>query len=589
MKRGVLSLGILVLVGILGISMISADLTSGLISQYTFEGNAEDSKGVNNGVLVGDAKIVDDSVRGKVLSLDGNGDYVEIPENFDLSSNQLTISVWFNLKEHSIVNGQYGVIGHKNPSWTNPFYLYLRTQKDNEIAFGSNDYIRGVNVETNNWIHIVGVYGDRKLYLYKDGVLISSQSSSVPRFSPVQDLIIGYMPTVNSPKYFNGNLDNIRIYNRALTASDVNELYTSESSGNVGPPSSACGDGACNGNENCSTCSGDCGSCVPSCVPKTCSQLGKTCGSVDDSCGIILNCGSSSISCSQTFGTCSVTGTKTCLADGTGYGECVTTDPIIANCAGKTCGSDGCGGVCGTCENGKNCINGNCITTCVDSDGGLNYTIEGNITQYPSGSYFLDICANNTSNILIETICKNGSISSEEHHDCTLDGMICKGRVCINSCIPKTCSQLGKTCGGVSDGCGGSLNCGSCASGSSCQDGACIAETPLCQGCSVGEKCYLQGIRFPNERGDSLYCDIDDDAKLQKDIDESCMNNFECKSNTCSNNKCVGLVEEVRAQAGLLTKIWCTIIHPISKEKRCVCIANDETKTSEEYTLCLNG
>ncbi|MDO8516583.1 MAG: hypothetical protein Q7S33_00505, partial [Nanoarchaeota archaeon] len=51
-------------------------------------------------------------------------------------------------------------------------------------------------------------------------------------------------------------------------------------------------------------------------------------------------------------------------------------------------------------------------------------------------------------------------------------GTTCSNGVCILSCTPKTCAQLGKNCGTTDDGCGTSINCGSCASGSICDSTA---------------------------------------------------------------------------------------------------------------------
>jgi hypothetical protein len=45
---------------------------------------------------------------------------------------------------------------------------------------------------------------------------------------------------------------------------------------------------------------------------------------------------------------------------------------------------------------------------------------------------------------------------------------------CINSCVPKTCSVLGKTCGAWDNGCSQSINCGTCSSGQICSNGQCV-------------------------------------------------------------------------------------------------------------------
>lgn len=53
-------------------------------------------------------------------------------------------------------------------------------------------------------------------------------------------------------------------------------------------------------------------------------------------------------------------------------------------------------------------------------------------------------------------------------------GLVCVENQCT-SCVPSTCSGLGFTCGAASDGCGGSLDCGSCAGGSTCVSNRCLA------------------------------------------------------------------------------------------------------------------
>jgi hypothetical protein len=60
-----------------------------------------------------------------------------------------------------------------------------------------------------------------------------------------------------------------------------------------------------------------------------------------------------------------------------------------------------------------------------------------------------------------------------------------------------------------------------------------------CQsGCLLDDSCIPFGTRIKTDSGSS-FCDIDKEIKLQKEIDETCMNSFECKSNECSNEKCI--------------------------------------------------
>jgi hypothetical protein len=58
-------------------------------------------------------------------------------------------------------------------------------------------------------------------------------------------------------------------------------------------------------------------------------------------------------------------------------------------------------------------------------------------------------------------------------------------------------------------------------------------------GCTVNEKCVIQGTRL-NLSDKYVYCDIDSEVKEQKAENSQCQNNYECSTNICIDNKCVG-------------------------------------------------
>jgi hypothetical protein len=66
------------------------------------------------------------------------------------------------------------------------------------------------------------------------------------------------------------------------------------------------------------------------------------------------------------------------------------------------------------------------------------------------------------------------------------------GQTCVNgqcSCTPMTCAQQGFTCGTQPDGCGGTLNCGTCPSGQDCQNGVCTTCSGIGQVCTQNSDC----------------------------------------------------------------------------------------------------
>ncbi len=112
----------------------------------------------------------------------------------------------------------WAIIGTYQDKWN--FALYDGSY--NPIVYSDN------NFSLNTWTHIVGVRDVTadKLYIYKNGVLQGSgttdTTTSVPSYSA---FTIGAQ-TTPSNRYFPGQIDDVQIYNYALTAVQVKKLYT---------------------------------------------------------------------------------------------------------------------------------------------------------------------------------------------------------------------------------------------------------------------------------------------------------------------------------------------------------------------------
>jgi len=83
-----------------------------------------------------------------------------------------------------------------------------------------------------------------------------------------------------------------------------------------------------------------------------------------------------------------------------------------------------------------------------------------------------------------------------------------------------------------------------CGEGYKCVDGQCI----VCHGCLLENECLPYGIRMESNNVPS-YCDIDKTIKPQKEMEETCQNDYECKTNDCSDGRCVSTYN-------LLERIW---------------------------------
>jgi hypothetical protein len=163
---------------------------------------------------------------GKALSFDGVDDYVNVLHNsvINFGANQnFTVESWFKPKTTAV-----GVILGKNFSGSGPGYgMRPFTAADFWLGFGGTQSIelQGGKVLLNQWNHTAGVRDGTTLRLYLNGVLVQEKtnalySSSLMNTSPLQ---IGIRADIIQP--FNGLIDEVRIYNRALSAEEIKKHY----------------------------------------------------------------------------------------------------------------------------------------------------------------------------------------------------------------------------------------------------------------------------------------------------------------------------------------------------------------------------
>ncbi len=229
----------LVLMLVVAVAQVTAlDLDKGLVAYYSFdniEGKIlkDDSGNGHDGIIYGNPRVVD-GIKGKALEFDGNS-YVYLGDTLTGKvQNQLTVSVFINPKMNSMY--RYGHIIFYDGS-NGEFQLAIH---GNTIYFGvkleKSDWKRILATipELNKWYHVVGVYSiyEGKIKLYIDGELVNE--SKIPQERLFDPTIGGrYDPTIGAyctaegefhRKYI-GTIDELRIYNRALSEEEIKALY----------------------------------------------------------------------------------------------------------------------------------------------------------------------------------------------------------------------------------------------------------------------------------------------------------------------------------------------------------------------------
>ncbi|MBD2410097.1 hypothetical protein FACHB389_08865 [Nostoc calcicola FACHB-389] len=214
--------------------------STGLVGYWKFEeaiGNTvlDSSGNNNNGSLINSSRTV--GVSGQALEVSGkNNSSASIPASASLNSmtNQITVSAWVRPNVQPVgfqvaVNRQIGTLLHPDQ-----FYLGFGT-RNNVTTYkwelgtsdGEADVYQGLPT-TENWVHLVGTYDGSTIRLYVDGVQIGNNPLTGNILVDDNPVTIGaaenYYDGFPLGDRFNGLIDEVRIYNRALSATEVKNL-----------------------------------------------------------------------------------------------------------------------------------------------------------------------------------------------------------------------------------------------------------------------------------------------------------------------------------------------------------------------------
>ena len=201
------------------ISFYKLNETSGVVLDSVGNNN-----GTNNGTTRGVAGIINNS-----FDFNGTTDYVDLGTNDFVGSGNYAISFWYKTTNTGvmIIQEAYsagGIIFAINRN--------IITESSGWITYiGSGNSTEGVavnigaDVYDGAWHHIVFVRdGDTSGKVYFDGVNVKNASVGTGSHVKAVDFILGANTNHNS-LWFDGNLDEIGIWNRSLSASEVSDLY----------------------------------------------------------------------------------------------------------------------------------------------------------------------------------------------------------------------------------------------------------------------------------------------------------------------------------------------------------------------------
>lgn len=149
---------------------------------------------------------------------------VGITDRSALRPNTLTVSAWLNPTVLDTA-WQSAVSKTNNGSWTDGWGLVSYVGGANKIYFFVNDYASyyvSTTLPTGSWSHVAATYDGATIKLYLNGALVDSRAYSASITSATGELQIGDAQGYS----WNGKIDDVRIYNTALTVAQIPSLMT---------------------------------------------------------------------------------------------------------------------------------------------------------------------------------------------------------------------------------------------------------------------------------------------------------------------------------------------------------------------------
>ena len=237
---------------------LKSNITNNLVGAWGFDANCsgagviDESGNDNSGTISGatwknkTSWYIEGNQEEFGLFLDGNGDYVNVSDDDSLSfgndtdDDPFSVSAWIYMKDATqfrILNKAFNSTYHE--------YMFATTSTD-KLIFQLRDevnteYIRtdsniDMGVYEDEWIHVVGTYDGSSqasgLNLYIDGNPIDStdlSNSYTAMHNSGGNLYMGtFFVSTGGKDYGNGSIDEVRIFNKTLTSSEIKDLYSRE-------------------------------------------------------------------------------------------------------------------------------------------------------------------------------------------------------------------------------------------------------------------------------------------------------------------------------------------------------------------------
>jgi hypothetical protein len=211
-------------------------LSNGLVGYYPFNGNAVDESGNgNDGIVTGALLTIDRfAVPSSAYHFSdlGQGITTSNANGFPVSTNDFTVSFWVDVSSNS---GTHQVFVCNQADQQFQIHMGPLVSSQTQIGFQAGGtgaaYTPFIPWNLGQWYNVQVVRSQNtNIMIYRDGIQLSSQITTLGNQAPPEqwNLTFGYFAYSPRQQVY-GSMDDIRIYNRALSTSELQQLYQYES------------------------------------------------------------------------------------------------------------------------------------------------------------------------------------------------------------------------------------------------------------------------------------------------------------------------------------------------------------------------
>jgi len=216
------------------VKIFVGEVNMDLVGHWMFENNAADSSDHGNeGTISGAPEFVNGQIGETALKFKTTSDYVSIASSPDFSMENFTLAAWVKIPQ-PIPSGWRTIIEHNR--WGSNWFGLWKSSNGNKFHFrwgnqsnSTSDFSSEIGADT--WYHVAATFdaSEKIARMYLDGKIDQRVTNTDTPEPSIAELRVGL--NLDGTEEFKGTIDDLRIYNRVLTQTEIEELVNVTSIG----------------------------------------------------------------------------------------------------------------------------------------------------------------------------------------------------------------------------------------------------------------------------------------------------------------------------------------------------------------------